>query len=160
MCSYSRILLVLLVKITFDEGRFAEIIEIPKSVGNTYFCENDPSIDQCISSTKEHREYKNLKNQIMDIQNQCGELCGSSQSRSVTKGQYYDRLEVDMNCNNLWNTSIFDVPSKFDRAVQKLPSYIKLHFSYSNKVPIHSYYFDNLVKEQRYEDNANWGNWK
>ena len=70
----------------------------------------------------------------------------------------YDYREVQIKCESLWNTTIFDEPSKFEPALQKLPSYAKDYFSYDNQVPITSFYFDNRVEEEREIDNANWGN--
>jgi hypothetical protein len=169
MHSYTFTLFVLIFQTSCDESYCTKIPELPSNIGHKYVCENTksenkdaPTIEQCSSPTSDDKAYKNLETRILDIKKQCGKLCEIDlpTSKRVTKGRYYDQLEVEINCHALWNTSIFDEPSKFHHAPQKLPSYIKKDFSYQNQVPIHSYYFDNQVEEERDQDNANWGKWQ
>ena len=138
MYSYTFTLFVLAFQIHFDEGYFTEIPEKSNTVGHKHVCEDIKSenkyshtIEQCSSSTSDDNLYNNLNNRIMNIKKHCGELCETDLTISkhhITKGQYYDHLEVEVNCNGLWNTSIFDESSNFQHAPQKLPSYIKKDF--------------------------------
>ena len=166
MNSYTLTIFVLIFHLSFGERVFSKIPELRNNVGHKYVCENSklenkdgPTIEQGSFRTSYDKVYKDLETRIMDIKKQCGKLCETDlpTSKLVTKGRYYDHLKVEIDCHGLWNTSIFDEPSKFQHAPQTLPSYIKKDFSYKNQVPIHSYYFDNRVEEERDRDNASWG---
>ena len=166
MDSWTFTLFVLTFQISFHVSNFTKIHELTNNLGDTFVCANSksenkdgPAIEQSSYHTSEDKAFKNLKYQINDIKKQCGKLCETDLSTPivVTNGKYYDHLKVAFNCQGLWNTSIFDEPSKFQHAPQNLPSYIKTEFSYKKQVPILSYYFDNLVEKERDMDNANWG---
>ena len=135
--------------------------------------EEEINIHNAKYSTTKMQQYNNIQKRIEKIKDHCGQLCDVGYPRNLTnvdfkafqigyhmqgENLYNPFPKKDVNCYALWNTSIFDEPSKFQRTHQIIPSYLKKYFSYNNQVPINPYYFDNLVDEERATDGANWGN--
>ena len=107
------------------------------------------------------KNYERMIKRILDIKDQCGDLCADDLSTSSSiisnkGGFFYDYVQTNVDCKALWNTTLLDEPSRFPRAIQRVPTYLKKYFSYNNKVSIKPYYFDNIVEEQRTQDGACW----
>ena len=106
-------------------------------------------------------KYKNLKTKIKLIKDECGDLCDMSPSKynSVSKDSkfYYVPIEKEVNCNRLWNTSIFDEKNELKEAIQIIPKYLRDYFSHNNMVDIKLDYYDELKDNIWNETFNKWG---
>ena len=57
---------------------------------------------------------------------------------------YYAPIKKQVDCNRLWNSSIFDEKSEFDWPVQIIPKYLQEHFSHNGMVDIKLDYYNKL----------------
>ena len=113
------------------------------------------------NSKPKFNPYKDIENKIHAIKKQCGSLCeiNSSNYEPISEDSrfYYVPIKKDVNCKDLWNSSIFDETTKFKEAIQKLPVYLKQYFSFNNMVDIKPHYFDEK-KTNIWNDTFNtWG---
>ena len=94
------------------------------------------------------QRYRNLRRKIDLIKEECGDFCDMSPSRYVSTLDdntfYYVPMKKPIDCNRLWNNSIFDEKSEFDKAIQILPKYLQAQFSHENMVDIMPDYYDEL----------------
>ena len=98
---------------------------------------------------KQLLNYKELKTNIELIKEQCGELCNVDPSAyqpiSEDSRFYYIPIQKDINCNRLWNNSIFDENGKFTRPPQRIPKWLLDEFKHhSNLIDIKHHYYDEL----------------
>ena len=93
-------------------------------------------------------KYKNIQAKIKRIKKECGNLCDMSSSNytPISRGNkfYYESIKKHVDCNRLWNNSIFDEKSEFDWAVQIIPKYLQGTFSHNGMVNIKLDYYDEL----------------
>ena len=94
------------------------------------------------------QRYRNLRRKIDLIKEECGDFCDMSPSRYVStlddNTSYYVPMKKPIDCNRLWNNSIFDEKSEFDKAIQIIPKYLQAQFSHDNMVDIMPDYYDEL----------------
>ena len=114
----------------------------------------------CLNSGFSHEDHKNvikgqskiyedLKTKVESIKEQCGSLCNIDPSTyqpiSEDSKFYYVPIEKAIDCNGLWNSSIFDESGKFKRPPQKLPKYLLQYFKHhSDMVDIKLHYYDEI----------------
>ena len=106
--------------------------------------------------------YKDLKNNIKLIKKECGSLCNIDPSTykpiSDDSKFYYVPIQKKVNCQSLWNNSIFDEKTKFTNAPQKIPKYLRRYFTHnSSLVDIKQFYFDETTDNIWNETFNNWG---
>ena len=98
------------------------------------------------NSKTKHHLYKDIENKINAIKQKCGTLCeintSSYEPLLEDSKTIYRAIKKEVNCKDLWNSSIFDETSNFEQAIQKLPVYLRQHFSYNNMVDIKPHYYD------------------
>ena len=122
--------------------------------------------DECIadhsSVDNNHNEY--ILEQVTKLKYHCGELCDIGHSSEYNNTKFADELrrkhpngslvfhfqKKHVNCNALWNTSMFEEPTRFKHPPIDIPKPLKTHFSYNNQIPIESYYLND--NEQRTKD--------
>ena len=82
-----------------------------------------------------------------------------SKYNSVSKDSkfYYVPIEKEVNCNRLWNTSIFDEKNELKEAIQIIPKYLRDYFSHNNMVDIKLDYYDELKDNIWNETFNKWG---
>ena len=97
--------------------------------------------------------YKDIKNKVEAIKEQCGALCkvdvSTYQQISEDSKFYYVPIEKEIDCNGLWNSPIFDESSKFKSPPQKLPKYLIQYFKYHSdmvNIKLDYYDYDNIYK--------------
>ena len=104
--------------------------------------------------------------QVTKFKNHCGELCDIGHSSEYNDTKFTDELsrkdpngnlvfhfqKKNVSCSALWNTSMFDEPTRFKNPPIDIPKLLKTHFSYNNQIPIESYYLND--NEQRTKDNT------
>ena len=104
--------------------------------------------------------------QVTKFKNHCGELCDIGHSSEYNNTKFADELrrkdpngnlvfhfqKKNVSCSALWNTSMFDEPTRFKNPPIDIPKPLKTHFSYNNQIPIESYYLND--NEQRTKDNT------
>ena len=93
--------------------------------------------------------YKDIKNKIESIKEQCGALCHVDPStyRPISNDSkfYYVPIEKQIDCNRLWNSSIFDDDGKFKRPPQRIPEYLLPYYKHhSDLIDIKYHYFDEI----------------
>ena len=106
-------------------------------------------------------KYKNLQVKIKLIKDECGNLCDMSKATCTTVSKddksFYVAIQKQVDCNRLWNNSIFDEKSEFDEAVQIIPKYLQETFSHNGMVDIKLDYYDEL-KDNLWNQTFNkWG---
>ena len=153
---------ILLFKILFNNCTKVETIGDSSNIPYKPICENQAleNMDMLPNekvnfATSNSEAYQHIKIRVNSIKQNCGSLCDtylSSPKNNISGGLFYDHVQKHINCAALWNSSFFDEASRFTRAVQKLPTYLKEYFSHNNLIPIKPYYFDNQVNEDRTYD--------
>ena len=93
--------------------------------------------------------YKDIKNKVELIKEQCGALCNVDPStyQPISKDSefYYVPIEKEIDCNRLWNSSIFDDDGKFKRPPQRIPEYLLPYYKHhSDLIDIKYHYFDEI----------------
>lgn len=93
--------------------------------------------------------YEQLKKNIQIIKEECGSLCNVDHSTyqpiSEDSKFYYVPIQKDIDCNRLWNTSIFDESGNFKRPPQRIPKWLLDEFKHhSNLIDIKHHYYDEL----------------
>ena len=93
--------------------------------------------------------YKQLKKNIQIIKEECGGLCNVDPSTyqpiSEDSKFYYVPIQKDIDCNRLWNNSIFDESGKFKRPPQRIPKWLLDEFKHhSHLIDIKHHYYDEL----------------
>ena len=93
--------------------------------------------------------YKQLKKNIQIIKEECGGLCNVDPSTyqpiSEDSKFYYVPIQKDIDCNRLWNNSIFDESGKFQKPPQRIPKWLLDDFKHhSNLIDIKYHYYDEL----------------
>ena len=130
------------------------------------FCTVDANFDPGNKKYNNVREkldlYKDLKNNIELIKKECGSLCNidpsTYQSISDDSKFYYVPIKKEVNCQKLWNSSIFDEKGKFMQAPQKIPKYLRGYFTHnSSLVDIKPFYYDEITDNIWNETFNNWG---
>ena len=94
--------------------------------------------------------YEDIKTTIEVIKKKCGSLCNVDVStyQPISQGSmfYYVPIKKEVNCQKLWNHSIFDEKSKFSNAPQKIPKYLRGYFTHNSSiVDIKPLYFDEIT---------------
>ena len=112
---------------------------------------NDPNTKAYPETLPKNQHYKDLIKNILQIKHECGDLCEPDHIdivKDIPDDKTFKRLEKATNCDKLWSNSIFDQISNFVFPPQKLPKYVKLHFSRNNSVEILPYYlYDTIDKD-------------
>ena len=107
---------------------------------------NDSPKESRTNVKAQAKAYKYIKNRISLIKKECGTLCDVDPLLytpiSDENKFYYVPIQKTINCERLWNNSIFDEKSQFRNAIQKIPKYLEKHFSYDGMVDVKPYYFD------------------
>ena len=106
--------------------------------------------------------YKDIKNKIELIKNECGALCNIDPSTyqpiSDESKFYYVPIKKEVNCQKLWNNSIFDEKGKFASPPQKIPKYLRGYFTHNSSiVDIKPLYYDEITENIWNETFNNWG---
>ena len=82
-------------------------------------------------------KYKELLRDVINIKNQCGSLCRfdyADELKVNSSGKTFRALQKEVKCNDLWNNSIFGLPSTIKFPIQKLPSYLIQYFNHNGRV--------------------------
>eukprot|EP00095_Tigriopus_kingsejongensis_P005113 maker-scaffold161_size295871-snap-gene-1.34 protein:Tk05113 transcript:maker-scaffold161_size295871-snap-gene-1.34-mRNA-1 annotation:"hypothetical protein GUITHDRAFT_82324" len=92
-----------------------------------------------------HDTYEFLKARTKDIKAHCGEVCQTEvfNTNVVGKGQWYDIIEKNINCQELFeNVHITDFELDLPRAMKKIPKFLLDDYSYQGRVPLLPMYMD------------------
>ena len=115
-------------------------------------CANQIAYDVHASYPKSLKKqtYSKFHETILQMKRECGDLCEPTFidiANDIPDGKTFKKLEKSINCNNLWNDSIFDQPNEFDEPLQILPKYLRDHFSRNGRVKISPHYLVDTTKE-------------
>ena len=106
--------------------------------------------------------YKDIKNKIELIKKECGSLCDIDPStyKPIPDNSkfYYVPIKKEVDCQSLWNNSIFDEKGLFKEAPQTIPKYLRGYFTHnSSLVDIKRFYFDEINDNIWNDTFNNWG---
>ena len=137
-------------KIYFSENKSSLDIE------RVYQIDND--LDMKYPKSLKKQNYRKLHDTILQMKKECGDLCEPDFidiEKDIPDDKTFKRLKKSINCDNLWNDSIFDQSNDFDVPLQILPKYLRNYFTQNGRVKISPHY---LVDTSKGDDQfRKWG---
>ena len=112
---------------------------------------NNPNTRAYHETLSKNQHYKELIKTISHIKHECGDLCEPDHidiAKDIPDDKTFKILGKTTNCDKLWGNSIFDQTSTFVFPPQKLPKYVKRHFSRNNSVEILPYYLYDQIDQK------------
>ena len=129
-------------------------VEVRKRLGiaNVYVPSDDFTLDSSnqLQISKDKNNYKLvLSKSVFKWPNSCDQIGlpveSTYQPISEDSKFYYVPIQKAIDCNGLWNNSIFDESGKFKRPPQKIPKWLLDEFKHhSNLIDIKHHYYDEL----------------
>ena len=118
-------------------------------------------LGSCTRNSSSHAAYQNLKRNVISLKQQCGDLCEMKNFtvvKRISSENFYDHIEKNINCEGIWNDTMFEELAKFEYPPQRLPKYLQPFFTYDGLVDIEANYYDNYYETTANHTGNAWGN--
>lgn len=152
--------IIIIFNVIISQNSFCWCDDILFTSNSQFSQDNKPS-NNLISDTRNITEkslnpqkYRDILKHIKKIKDHCGRLCETEDVDSLDsnyissdRNRLYKYIDKLPNCNGLWNSSIFDLPSDLEFPLQKVPKYLVKYFTHNGRTKISYNYRDDKDNE-------------